>query len=461
MKIFLLLILIFLFSHSFILTLKLPISYSNFESFNNIQNNNNIDINPNNLRNLKKQKLESYDYIYHILKTQICIGVPPQCFKVAYDTGSPYLVLGLVNTNSQFSKNFNFSNSETYKSTTNSFYALTYRHGVIQAREVSDYLKLPENIKSKYLLSFLVTWNTTEKYEFDGILGLGNYYPKRDEDNSFDERFSYIHNLYNNGIIKKRIFGHEYKNRTHGNLYLGEIPPSIGYNYFKCPVSPFIPYINKWHCESRAIALTNGQNFTQFHSPFAFDTSYIDVRGPFYEGNAILSEINDMSKGKCHFISEEIDDDQRYIKLFCDYSLDIKKIPDIIFYLRGYELRLRNVDLFRIVLVDGKKKYMSKIVGDSRYNYWNLGEPILKNYNMVFNYEDNTVGFSENENIRDGDWTMTIILGIIFLVIGTIALYLISNRKKLFSRLRSKDIEKFSKGEMLNPGSPMGEIIES
>ena len=124
-------------------------------------------------------------------------------------------------------------------------------------------------------------------------------------------------------------------------------------------------------------------------------------------------------------------------------------------------MRLRNVDLFRIVLVDGKKKYMSKIVGDSRYNYWNLGEPILKNYNMVFSYEDNTVGFTENENIRDGDWTMTIILGIIFVVIGSIAIYLIINRKKIFSRLRSKDIEKFSKGEMLNPGSPMGEIIES
>ena len=104
---------------------------------------------------------------------------------------------------------------------------------------------------------------------------------------------------------------------------------------------------------------------------------------------------------------------------------------------------------------------MSKIVGDSRYNYWNLGESILKNYNMVFNYEDNTVGFVENENIREGDWTMTLILGIIFLAIGSIAIYLISNRKKIFSRLRSKDIEKFSKGEMLNSGSPMGEIIES
>jgi hypothetical protein len=434
------------------------LSSSIIYQINDLENNNDENARGFNLRNLKSQKLETYDYIYHILRTEICIGVPPQCFKVAYDTGSQYLILGLVNTYAKFSKNFNFSHSETFKSAVNSFYGLSYRHGVIQAREVSDYLKLSDNIKSKYLISFLITWNTTEQYEFDGILGLGNYYPKRDEDNSFDERFSFIHNLYDNGIISKKIFGHEYKSRTHGNLYLGEFPKSIEY---KCPVSPFIPYINKWHCESRAIALSKGQNFTQFHSPVAFDTGYIDIRGPFYEGNAILSEINDISNGKCHYISEEIDNEQRYIKLVCDYSLDIKKVPDIIFYLRGYELRLRNIDLFRVVLIDGKKKYMSKIVGDSRYSYWNLGEPILKNYDMVFNYEDNTVGFSVNENIKDGEWIMTIILGVVFLVIGGLAIYLISNRKKLFSRVRSKDIEKFTKGEMLNPGSQMGEIIES
>ena len=306
----------------------------------------------NNLRNLVYQKLDSYDYIYHILRTEICIGVPPQCFKVAYDTGSTYLILGLHNTNSKFTKNFNFSQSETFKSAVNSFYALPYRYGVIQAREVSDYLKLSDNLKSKFMISFLVTWNTTEKYEFEGILGLGNYYPKRDEDNSFDERFSYIHNLYNNGLIKNKVFGHEYKNRTHGYLYLGEIPSTMGYNYYKCLVSPFIAYINKWHCEGRAIALSNGQNFTQFHSPLAFDTAYIDVRGPFYEANSILSEINESSNGKCHFISEEIENDHKYIKLVCDYDLDIRNIPDVFFYLKGNYFYFVQISFFlRIVLI--------------------------------------------------------------------------------------------------------------
>ena len=106
-----------------------------------------------------------------------------------------------MNTKAQFSKLFNTSLSETFKSTTNSFFSIPYRYGIIQAREVSDFLQLSNNLQTKYMLSFMMSWNTTEKYEFEGILGLGNNYPKADEDNSFDERFSFVHNLYSNGVI--------------------------------------------------------------------------------------------------------------------------------------------------------------------------------------------------------------------------------------------------------------------
>ena len=415
-----------------------------------------------NLRSLSTQDLSTANDIYNILTTELCIGNPTQCFKLAYDTGNQYLIIGVTNTKAKFAKLFNTSLSETFKSTTNSFFSLPYRYGIIQAREVSDFLKLPNNLQTKYMLSFMISWNTTEKYEFDGILGLGNNYPKADEDNSFDERFSLVHNLYSNGVIDKKIFGHEYKTRKNGYLYLGEVPPSLGYDYFKCTVAPFIPYLNKWHCESRAIAISNGANYTQYTSPYIFDTAYVDIRGPFYEGNTILSDIRDAIGEKCDFISEDIDEENRYVKLVCDYDVDIGKAPDVNFYLKGgYNLKLKNIDIFRVVLIEGKKKYLSKIIGDTRYNYWNLGEPILKNYDMVFNYEDNSIGFNENYNLKEGDWTMTIILMIIFIVIGTIGIYLVKNRKKIFGKMKNKDIEKFDKGEMLNSGEQMAEIFES
>ena len=187
-----------------------------------------------------------------------------------------------------------------------------------------------------------------------------------------------------------------------------------------------------------------------------------DLRGPFYEGNAILSDIKDILGEKCAFITEEIDEENQYVKLICDYDVDISKSPDVYFYIKGgYQLRAKNIDIFRVVLIDGKKKYLSKIVGDTRYNYWNLGEPVMKNYDMVFNYEDNTVGFNENYNLKEGDWTMTIILMIIFIVLGTIGIYLVKNRRKIFSKIKNKEVDKFDKGEMLNSGEQMADIFES
>jgi hypothetical protein len=56
---------------------------------------------------------------------------------------------------------------------------------------------------------------------------------------------------------------------------------------------------------------------------------------------------------------------------------------------------------------------------------------------MVFNYEDNTVGFTENDNLKEGDWSTTIILMVVFIVIGVITVYLVKNRKKLFNKIKN------------------------
>ena len=109
------------------------------------------------LRSLITQDLSTANDIYNILTTEICIGNPTQCFKFAYDTGNQYLIIGVTNTKAQFSKLFNTTLSETFKSTTNSFFSIPYRYGIIQAREVSDFLQLPNNLQAKYMLSFMMS----------------------------------------------------------------------------------------------------------------------------------------------------------------------------------------------------------------------------------------------------------------------------------------------------------------
>ncbi|MBP5700082.1 MAG: hypothetical protein J6W71_04450, partial [Methanobrevibacter sp.] len=54
-----------------------------------------------------------------------------------------------------------------------------------------------------------------------------------DNDNSFDEKYSFVHYLKTNGIISKLLFGHQYRNRTHGSIYFGEEPESMKNGYFK------------------------------------------------------------------------------------------------------------------------------------------------------------------------------------------------------------------------------------
>ena len=64
-------------------------------------------------------------------------------------------------------------------------------------------------------------------------------------------------------------------------------------------------------------------------------------------------------------------------------------------------------------------------------------------------------------NLKEGDWGVTIILMIIFIVIGVIGIYVVKNRKKIFNKIKNKDIEKFDKGEMLNSGEQMADMFES
>ena len=110
------------------------------------------------------------------------------------------------------------------------------------------------------------------------------------------------------------------------------------------------------------------------------------------------------------YLTSNLEEKNQIIKVLCDNDIDKNIFPDISFDIVGFKMTLLKTDLFRkILLKDGGKKYEVIIIGDDSYDFWNFGEPILKNYDMVFNYEDNTVGLKVNENYLGGDWTNVII----------------------------------------------------
>ena len=148
-----------------------------------------------NLRYLNTTIFHSYDDLYLTMSIPICIGIPKQCFNLLYDTGEMYLIVSNTANTAKFTKAYNMSASETSNSNINNYVALNYQNGQLQLREVSDYVFIIEEKRPLYIFSFLLTWNTSIQYNFEGILGLGYLYPERDQGNSFDNRFSFMEYL--------------------------------------------------------------------------------------------------------------------------------------------------------------------------------------------------------------------------------------------------------------------------
>ena len=143
------LILISIISSSFSIKVPMKTKLIAYEKENNDKNNNNKKI-----RSLVQRDLEIIDYKYLLMETEICIGTPLQCFKVLYDTGSVYLIMGMKTKNLKFKKGFNTVISDTYMANCENIIPLAYKSAVITAHEVKDKVTIIENYNLPYLFSF-------------------------------------------------------------------------------------------------------------------------------------------------------------------------------------------------------------------------------------------------------------------------------------------------------------------
>ena len=402
-----------------------------------------------NLRNLNSTSFYPTDYTYNIPTINMCFGLNgTHCFNLIYDTGMMYIIIGDNSTKSSFSKSYIVTESSTAR-VYGDIHSFAYRTGVIDGVESSEYCSFANGGgRSLYTFNFLIAFKRSEHFNIEGILGLGHGYIKTGSEKDptteeIEDKFSYVEYLKTYNLIKNKVFGHEYKNGTHGTFYIGEVPPSFKSKnkYHKCNALNTVKGLYKWYCNLKEIQLLTDETQTLLeltNGHVAFDTGYTDIRGPLEEGLKLYELFINISNHQCHILNKTTDGGSTYKKLMCDYNINIQTFPDIHFTLNDdAELVLKKEDMFRLIKTDKGYKYLCKIIIDIRYVYWNLGEPVLKNYDMMFSYDDDSISFVENLNLKGADYSEIIELNIVVIVLLVISIFVCMKRKHLFSNNKS------------------------
>ena len=343
------------------------------------------------------------DYLYLI---PICLGTPPQCFHVFYEVNFTHL---LINPGANGDPERFHQNQSSTAINTN----MNAQFYLVNSSSLNDvaYFDL-----YKINLDWLLGTKVYGIYSiFDGKMGFGRKYDNSTE--KYHEKFSIIHYFYNAGKIKKKVFGHKYfHDRKYMRLYIGEIDLDEFNNnqkYPKCFVENATSQLIKfneefkhlWACELKKIVIyetsekdddkknTLFELIPNINNSVLFTTVFNAISGPLEQGNKLIDYLLSLphAKDKCRKISLFSD----HLNIICNWDVDIYKFPTITFFLNGVELVLYPQNLFY-------KKYQISLETYSYFgrfeftpynHFWGFGQSILREYDMIFDMDEGTVGF--------------------------------------------------------------------
>jgi hypothetical protein len=251
--------------------------------------------------------------------------------------------------------------------------------------------------------------------------------------------FSWVDQLKKNNIISSSIFAHYYTNpNKSGIVYIGETPTG-NFNYYKC-ISPtqraLFSYC--WSCEISEIKINNIPfNIDSSSNVAVFSTGERFIFIPENNADIIQNIINysDWAKNNC-----KLDEHVAYKELHCNYeNFKYSYFPIITITLGDYIIKLKPEDVFYYNY--NSKYYRLLMVIYNKKDYWILGTPALKGKNMIFNKEENTVIFFEENKLNKRRIIIGIsISGLIWLLIG---LWCYRRKRKIQREQINKNFYKF------------------
>ena len=337
------------------------------------------------IKTLKSTDLDLIMMPNNLYKINISLGIPPQEFEVAIDTGSFVSWIPSMSCNT-CPAYFNNYTSTTYQNL-NKFYSIKYITGSNYGYLAKDQLSI--NNKKFSNFGFMLCDSGDWMNFSDGLFGLG-----RDFSYFMGDEFSMINTLFNNRIIERKIFSQQIINSTNGKLYLGDFADVIKNDfgsYTNCSVNTIDNNVKIWwNCYLSHILIGNDYNFLKTYGigvNVIFDTGASAVLAPLKMIDYFRVEyLKDLLGKGCSTIFDV------YLNAFtfvCQKSkVPFSSLNSLNFIFNGWAYKVPAIKLWQ----NRPGLYYNFLIFFTG-SEWLLGQPFVSSFHIVFDGENNKVGF--------------------------------------------------------------------
>ena len=144
---------------------------------------------------------------------------------------------------------------------------------------------------------------------------------------------------------------------------------------------------------------------------------------------------DDLTKDKNCFINELNEENDYYYS--CNKNIDIKKFPQIKFYLKPFQQEF--ILNYNDLIIENNNLYYFLIIFRNYPQGFEVGFPFMKKYYFLFDYDKKSIGIFKKGNQRFNYFNFLIIIFVIIIII--LILYYIYYFRKENRRKRINEVE--------------------
>ena len=321
----------------------------------------------------------------NFLTTNICIGTPgDQCFDLRLDFSSFYItVVNKTEKNKEKSyQTFNTSLSSSFVLNKNDNIPLSNQ---VTGTSASDRITIDKSDPIDEMTIVLTDGIVNPGAQSDGVLGLGY------RSTASEEEYSFLNQLYLKKIISHKIFYIDFtSNSFWPQLFIGDLP-NVAYkdyqHYGYCDLMQkkinSQEYNKNWECLVKNVhfPLTN-INITE-GIPISFALNSTNLVLPLKLKNAIVGEYFNLTSNKMCYLQERQGENS---VLYCRLSA---KIPSIFLEFEKWRLEIPS----SLLMAGGFGTFFKIATFSPKINKIILGQKILQNLTIVYDRENDQVGF--------------------------------------------------------------------